>query len=214
MVVLLNIVANYFRIIALILLKCTEENLLHHAVGLFCFVMYQVVPMLFLIRYFKPTLKEISTSDFNPKLIPIAVSFLIITLTSFEIKNRLNHDILTDIGSHYDVKNGKWINEEVFKIETADKLIYIKTPSHKPLICWTGDGYKIIQAKEVFIDNQKVWFNSMEKDSILYESLWWYECGDKKYTSFLEVMLMKLIYNKPIRLINEVKSIDSKKELK
>lgn len=213
-VILLNVLSNYFRIIALILLKCTEENLLHHAIGLFCFAVYQVVPMLFLVRHFKPKSAEMSTSDFNPKLISIAVSFVVILLTSFEMKNPINRDLLSDIGSQYNLKEGNWVNVEVFKIETEEKLIYIKTPSHKPLICWTGDGYKIIQAKEVLIDNQKVWFNVMEKDSVLYESLWWYECGNKKYTSFLEVMLMKLIYNKPIRLINEVKRVDPEKEIK
>ena len=213
-VILLNVLSNYFRIIALILLKCTEENLLHHAIGLFCFVVYQVVPMLFLMRYFKPTIIEISTSDSNLKLIPITFSFLVVLLISFEMKNPINHDLLTDINSRYNFKEGSWVNVEVFKIETTEKLIYIKTPSHKPLICWTGDGYKIIQAKEVLIDNQKVWLNVMEKDSVLYESLWWYECGNKKYTSFLEVMIMKLIYNKPIRLINEIKRIDVKKEIK
>ncbi|PKP19300.1 MAG: exosortase N [Bacteroidetes bacterium HGW-Bacteroidetes-23] len=213
-VILLNIVANYFRIIALILLKCTEENLLHHAIGLFCFVVYQVVPMLFLIHYFKPTIAEINSSNSNPKLIPIAVSFLVVLMTSIEMKKPINHDLLTDIDTKYNLKEGNWVNDEVFKIETTEKLIYIKTPSHKPLICWTGDGYKILQAKEILVDNQKVWFNVMEKDSVFYKSLWWYECGNKKYTSFLEVMLMKLIYNKPIRLINEVKRIDSKKEIK
>jgi exosortase N len=208
-IIILNIVANYFRIIALILLKCTQENLLHHTIGLFCFVIYQVVPMLFLIRYFKPINAEISTSNFNPKLFPIAASFIIITITSFEMKNPLNHDLLTDIDSKYDLKKGTWVNDEVFKIETEEKLIYIKTPSHKPLICWTGDGYKILQADEILLNNQKVWYNLMEKDKVFYDSYWWYECGNKKYTSFIEVMLMKLIDNKPIRLINEVKRIDS-----
>lgn len=213
-VIILNIVANYFRIIALIILKCTQENLLHHAIGLFCFVVYQVVPMLLLIRYFKPINAEISTSNFNPKLIPIVASFIIITITSFEMKNPLNHDLLTDFDSQYDLKKGTWVNDEVFKIETEEKLIYIKTPSHKPLICWTGDGYKILQAVEILRNNQKIWYNLMEKDRVFYDSYWWYECGDKKYTSFLKVMSMKLIYNKPIRLINEVKRIDAKKEIK
>jgi len=101
-----------------------------------------------------------------------------------------------------------WVNDEVFKISTLNKLIYIKTPSHKPLICWTGNGYTITESKEIVVNNEKVWFNKMEKNNIQYQSIWWYECGEKKYTSFLEVMCMKLIYNQPIRLINETSKLD------
>ena len=43
----------------------------------------------------------------------------------------------------------------------------------------------------------------MEKGNTKYISYWWYECGNKKYTSFIEIMFVKLIYNKPVRLINE-----------
>jgi hypothetical protein len=98
----------------------------------------------------------------------------------------------------------------VFKIVEGEKLIYIKTPSHKPLICWTGDGYRIFESKEIIRNNKKIWFNKMERNNVVYDSYWWYECGDEKYSSFIEVMLMKLIYNKPIRLINEI-NIESKK---
>jgi hypothetical protein len=67
-----------------------------------------------------------------------------------------------------------------FKIATPNKLIYIKTPSHKPLICWTGNGYTIMESKD-FVKNEKIWFNKMEKNDIQYQSLWWYECGGKHF---------------------------------
>lgn len=201
-VIVLNIVSNYFRIITLILLDCTQESILHHTIGLLCFALYQVVPMVLLIRYFKPKNTEVIPAVFLPKLLPMAFAFLLIAVTSWEMKNEQHHDLLENLNASYDVTKGKWVNEEVFKIETHKKLTYIKTPSHKPLICWTGDGYKIIESKEITQQQEKVWFNVMEKDGVLYKSYWWYECGSKKYTSFVEVMLMKLIYNKPIRLIN------------
>ena len=55
--------------------------------------------------------------------------------------------------------------------------------------------------------NELIWFNKMEKDNVNYQSLWWYECDGKKYTSFIEVMLIRLMYGKPIRLINETSII-------
>lgn len=205
-VIVLNIASNYFRIITLVLLNCTQENMLHHTIGLLCFALYQVVPMVLLMRYFKPKNTEAVPVAFLPKLLPIAFAFLLIAVTSWEMKNEQRHDLLENLNAGYDITKGKWVNEEVFKIETPQKLTYIKTPSHKPLICWTGDGYKIIESKEITQEQEKVWFNVMEKDGVLYKSYWWYECGSKKYTSFVEVMLMKLVYNEPIRLINEVSS--------
>lgn len=216
-IIALNIISNYFRIVTLLLLNCTQENILHHAVGLICFAFYQVSPMIYIIKYLKPkvlenildeskSLKRISNLSSNKikKIIAISMTLIIIFITSLEMKNLQNNDLLVNLNPKYNIKNGKWITKEVFKIETSRKLIYIKTPVHKPLICWTGDGYLITESKEITINNQKVWFNKMEKDNVNYNSFWWYECGNKKYTSFVEVMFMKLIYNEPIRLINEV----------
>lgn len=202
-VVVLNIISNYFRIVTLVIVGCTQENTLHHLVGLLCFGLYQVVPMVFIIRYFKPKMTEIDVGNFQSKRIPIILTFVILFITSLEIKSPKNDHLLGNLSPEYNVKNGIWVNDEVFKIATSNKLIYIKTPSHKPLICWTGNGYTITESKEILMKNEKIWFNKMEKNGIQYQSLWWYECGGKKYTSFLEVMFMKLIYNQSIRLINE-----------
>ncbi|MBB1193325.1 exosortase N [Flavobacterium sp. SOK18b] len=201
-VVALNIISNYFRIVTLVILGCTQENTLHHLVGLLCFGLYQVIPMVFIINYFKPKMTEIEVANFQSKSIPIILTFVILFITSLEIKSPKKDHLLTNLNPEYNIKNGIWVNDEVFKIATSNKLIYIKTASHKPLICWTGNGYTITESKEILVKNEKIWFNKMEKNDIKYKSLWWYECGGKKYTSFLEVMFMKLIYNQPIRLIN------------
>ena len=204
MVIVLNLISNYFRIVTLVILGCTQENTLHHLVGLLCFGMYQVVPMVFIINYFKPKAAAIAAANFQSKRIPIILTFGVLFITSLEVKSLQNNDLLQNLNPKYNVKNGMWVNDEVFKIATPNKLIYIKTPSHKPLICWTGNGYTITESKEILSGKEKVWFSKMEKNNIQYQSIWWYECGRKKYTSFLEVMCMKLIYNQPIRLINEI----------
>lgn len=202
-VIVLNIISNYFRIVTLVILGCTQENTLHHLVGLLCFGIYQVVPMVFIINYFKPKINEIEVTNFQFKRVPIILTFGILLMTSLEVKSSQNNDLLKNLNPEYNVKNGMWVNDEVFKISTPNKLIYIKTASHKPLICWTGNGYAIMESEEILVGNEKIWFNKMEKNNILYQSIWWYECRGKKYTSFIEVMCMKLIYNQPIRLINE-----------
>ncbi|MCR4033310.1 MULTISPECIES: exosortase N [Flavobacterium] len=203
-VITLNIVSNYFRIVILILFNCTKENMLHHSIGLFCFIVYQIVPMLFLIRYFKPTQKELSKA--NKKLIlgpAILVTFIVILCTSLKIQTDSNDDLLENLNPQYNIQQGNWVNKEVFKISTSEKLIYIKTPAHKPLICWTGDGYSITESKETKRNNEEIWQIKIEKNNKKYVSYWWYECDGKKYTSLIKVLLIKLIHNKPVRLINE-----------
>ena len=209
-IVVLNLISNYFRIITLILFNCTEENALHHTIGIICFAFYQILPMLFLIRLFKPAIEEISNKPMSFKMLPIIITSGILLITSLEIKKEQNQNILENLDPKYTSQKGVWANKEVYKIVTPGKLTYIKTPVHKPLICWTGNGYKIIESKKIIRNQEEIWFVKMEKDNIRYFSYWWYECGNKKYTSLVEVLLIKLFYNKPVRLINET----SKTELK
>lgn len=202
-VILLNLISNYFRIVTLILLQCTEENVLHHTIGLLCFVIYQVFPMLFAIRFLKPKKEKIVSEFTKINSFSILFTLAILMITSFEMKNIENSNLLENINPKYDLKRGEWITDEVFKIQMPKELIYIKTPVHKPLICWTGSGYKIIESKEIVVNGGKIWFNIMEKDNVKYQSIWWYESGQKKYTSYIQVMFLKLLNNAPIRLVNE-----------
>jgi exosortase N len=202
-VILLNVVSNYFRIITLVLWNCTQENLLHHTIGIVCFGIYQIFPMLLLVSYFKPKKPEETSTISKPNNSLIAMVFVVVSITSLEMKQEKNNAILENLSPEYPIEKGKWVGSEVFKIANKNKIIYIKTPSHKPLICWTGNGYKVIKSDEIFYKNHKVWYIIMEKNNTTYQSYWWYECGNKKYTSFVEVMWMKLLYNQPIRLINE-----------
>ncbi|KAF2510239.1 exosortase N [Flavobacterium zhairuonense] len=207
LVIILNIISNYFRIITLILFNCTEENVLHHSIGILCFVFYQILPMLFFIRFFKPKTKEAETKKIQHAAFFAIIGTIITVGTSFEIKKIQPHNLLENISPEYAIQNGVWVNNEVFKISTSKKLIYIKTPAHNPLICWTGAGYKIIEKKEISSANEKIWLVKMEKNNVKYNSYWWYECGSRKYTSLPEVLIIKLFSNKPVRLINETSKI-------
>ncbi|WP_394775445.1 exosortase N [Flavobacterium sp.] len=204
LIILLNIISNYFRIIILILFDCTQENTLHYSIGLLCFVFYQILPILYLIRFFKPKKEEIiNVNSSKFAIVSVITGFAIVLVTSLEIKKEQRHNLLENLDSSYNIQQGIWVNTEVFKIATPNKLVYIKTPTHNPLICWTGTGYKIIESKIIIRNNEKISFVLMEKNGVQYFSYWWYECDNKKYTSLVEVLLIKLFYNKSARLINE-----------
>ncbi|BFM43948.1 hypothetical protein CFS9_25890 [Flavobacterium sp. CFS9] len=202
-IITLNIISNYFRIVTLIFFNCTQENFLHHAIGLICFTVYQIIPMLFISKYIKPKIENNNSTKIKPETLIVSLSFTIILATSIKIKNETETNFRQEVSSEYPIKKGSWVNKEVFKIETVKKLTYIKTPSHNPMVCWTGSGYKIIESKKILVNQEEIWFNKMEKDNQKYKSYWWYESNGKKYSSLIEVLLLKLIYGKPIFLINE-----------
>ncbi|OXB23787.1 exosortase N [Flavobacterium tructae] len=203
LIIALNITSNYFRIVTLIFFNCTQENFLHHAIGLICFTVYQIIPMLLIIKYIKPKIETNDSNKIKPKILIVFASFTALLATSIKIKNETETNFHQEVSSEYHTKKGSWVNKEVFKIETPEKLTYIKTPSHNPMVCWTGSGYKIIESKKVLANKEEIWFNKMEKDSQNYTSYWWYESNGKKYSSLIEVLLIKLIYGQPIFLINE-----------
>ena len=204
LVVFLNLFSNYFRIILLLILDCTQENLLHHVVGLCCFVLYQVLPMVYLLRFFRPTQDANNQPQNNYAFWSIVFVTVALIITSLEMKTDYKNDLLQGLDANYDLNKGVWIDNNVFKIATASQIIYIKTISHKPLICWTGDGYQILNSRKTMIDKQEVWCSDMQKNYKTYQSIWWYEFGSKKYTSFIEVMFLKLLSNRPTRMINIV----------
>ena len=208
LIIILNIVSNYFRILALLIFNCTQENTLHHSIGLLCFMAYQVVPMLIIVRYLKPKSSAIISIKKEQKTVIVLVTFTLIFAVSLKMKNENPNNLFRGFNSEYDVKKGTWVNNEVFKIKSKNYLTYIKTPSHNPLVCWTGNGYKIIESKKITVNKEAIWLNRMEKNNIYYNSYYWYECGNKKYTSFIEVMFIKLISGKPIRLINKTSQIN------
>jgi exosortase N len=208
LIIILNIISNYFRIITLLLFNCTQENILHHGIGLFCFTVYQIIPMFVIIKYLKPKFKKSDSIEIKSNTTIIIVAFLLLLITSLKISNTKNENFRSELQSNFNTKNGLWVNDEVFKIETNSKLIYIKTPSHNPLVCWTGNGYKITESKKIYRNNEEIWLNKMEKENTQYNSYYWYECGNKKYTSFITIMFIKLLYNQPIFLINETSKIN------
>lgn len=205
--IVLNIVANYFRIITLILFNCTEDNALHHTIGILCFLFYQITPMLFAVRFFKPEKEENTIKKEPYSVFFVFVGSLLLLVTSLEIKKEKSYDLLENLSPEYRTQKGIWVNKEVYKITTPEKLIYIKTPTHSPLVCWTGTGYKIIESEKIKKRNEKIWRVKMEKNNIQYYSYWWYECNNIKYTSLIEVFLLKLFSNTSVRLINETYKI-------
>ena len=132
-------------------------------------------------------------------------------LEQFPVDGRTNGWIEVICGSMFSGKTEELIRR-IRRAEFANQALILFKPmldnrySEKHVVSHKGTSFEAVivnESKEILMENEKIWFNKMEKNNKNYISIWWYECDGKKYTSFVEVMFLKLIYGKTIRLINE-----------
>jgi exosortase N len=198
---MLNLLGNYFRIVILVLMGCTTNNLLHQAIGLSCFLVYEVVPLILIFRYFKPKNEPI-LFEAKKHLSKIILSFILLFAMTHWMKQPFQNNSINEVLVKYNFKSGKWIKKDVYRVLTTTEIIYIKKPIHNPLICWTGSGYKILSSQKKLLKNGNVWHISLEKNNKKHLSYWWYECDGETETSFVFVMLKSIFCQKPVWLIN------------
>ena len=209
----LNIFSNYFRIILLILLKNTQAGTIHYLIGIVCFLSYQILPLYILVRYFKPTISDaepIKSNNISPYSMIISGALcLFLIYIGYCVKRNFNETeyVLNGLEKRYPIKNGKWVEPDVYKIFTENKLIYIKAKYHSPLVCWTGDGFAILDKKitEKLVRGKVEKVNlaliTNQKDTIA--AYYWFEHRDLVYTSTLKMNLQQILYGGKSRLINE-----------
>lgn len=209
----LNIFSNYFRIILLILLKNTQAGTIHYLIGIVCFLLYQILPLYFLVRYCKPVIldvKSIKSDDISPSsIIIIAAVSIFLVCIGYSVKRNQNKTeyVLNGLEKRYPIANGKWVEPDVYKIFTDNKLIYIKAKYHNPLICWTGDGFAILDKKIT----EKIVRGKMEKVNLALitnkkdtiAAYYWFEHRDVVFTSTWKMNLQQILYGGKSRLINE-----------
>lgn len=202
LVVFLNIISNYFRIVTLILTENIEDNFIHHFIGWFSFLVYQIIPCFLWIRYCIKPKKVLVNYPSKPNFWFFFVICIPIFITSFVFKKEKEYNLLFNLPENY--KKGNWvIKNEVYKKINQDTLIYIKAPFHNPTVCWTGSGYKITNQAIMISKKDKIHKLILEKNKIKYHSYYWYQVGNVKETSYIKASLKGLLYNKPIQLINE-----------
>ncbi|MBL0912513.1 MAG: exosortase N [Bacteroidia bacterium] len=195
------ILSNYCRILILLLTGNTEENLLHQLIGLSCFALYILLPLFLLFRFMKPRTpyREVRPGSSYIPVFIFGILMIIAGALSLRMEKGPEYSrILEGLST----AGGEWINPEVYKIQQEGKLIYIKTASHSPMLCWTGSGYHVLRDYISTYEHKPAHCTLLEKDGKVLYSYWWYENGSERALSFPEVMLTQLFTGSPARLIN------------
>lgn len=186
----LNIMANLFRIMLLVLFRIPQEHAMHEMVGLLCLLFYTVVPLYFLSQWIirrkgikSDEQKLPVTALSNRWLVMLLMIGVMMAFTGFFIE-----PVRTEAeAKHAHVRMPNMAHTEIdggiTKLTNDDLLIYVKpipeffTGEHTPLICWKGSGFSFKQVKKDRIAGREIFTGLLVKgNSQLYTS-WWYTDG-------------------------------------
>lgn len=197
--IVLNMVSNIFRIIILVWSGEVQDGLTHQAIGMICFAFYNVLPLIWITD----RLRGKALVDGNPQqarqpwLTMIMLTASLIILVARPETANLMLPVAQKIARQKNM-HMEMISNDVIKLSDAKRIIYIKSVSHNPMICWTGDGYQILpQRKTKTYTHDQV----VKKGDIL-NSYWWYQCGTQRTSSLLNAIITSVMSAQPIQLVN------------
>ncbi len=188
---ILIIISNLFRIIGIIFAKAAPETLLHEMIGISSLIIYVIVPVYFLCRFFYKKFATPLKPKVEKKLrksLSYGLSILLIGFLAFLNFNREN------FRAEPKVSNTKLSYIEGFKCNLLDNgvaqftndsaLIYIKpipnfySADHTPMICWKGSGYQLQNQQKIKVEDHEIYFAELvlENSKPLYTA-WWYSNG-------------------------------------
>ena len=207
LVVLLAILANFSRLLVLIIFRIMPDNPLHEMVGLLSLAIYVLIPFYFMIKLFSywrwkdqrvkslPTSVEINNSAETLTLKNIGWSiFLWLLLFTHGWQFLEKKDVDEAIFERINIANYKKTitADNILKMENETALIYVKPPirpfqgSHDPRICWQGSGYTFENIQPQKTADTEIYTALLIQNQDTLHTAWWYSDGTYKTNSELE----------------------------
>ncbi len=187
-VLALTVLANFIRILALVIFHIFPDHPLHELIGLFSLIVYTLLPFYYFIQYYtanrqapRSPLRIGSPLNLFPK--PIAPSFLIGLLLLHGIQAAQIHPSKQD---PYPIESLQGFEQSLsdnglLKLENDSTLIYIKPPvkffqgNHDPRVCWTGSGYEFSNIQVEKLGTKKIYTAILRHKGDQFHTAWWYD---------------------------------------
>lgn len=220
---LLLIVANFLRIIMIVLFRSMPGTASHELIGMFSLIAYMAAPVYFLItrllkRYGTLPVEyapgRFSGWQYSVALPAIAFACLFFSFTSVEhsLKTVVRDQKLEtlQLEGFYKLKK----EDGVMEYRRDSLLVYIKPAikmfesDHPPALCWRGSGFDVEQVSEIEVLHYKVLMATIKKGNKTQYTAWWYDNGLIKTDSQWHWRMAK---GEPFRIINITAT--TKKEL-
>lgn len=222
----LNIVANFIRMLMLVIFKVLPAHPMHELIGLVSLGLYILVPLYFVCRWMvtrwgKPFDSPSPRMPMNAREQRIVVATMLALLiigvivnykrsnmvhmnTQVVIQNeKIGHDL-------QDFSNLKvqLINDNVTKISNDQILLYIKpipeffTGEHSPLFCWQGGGYEFKKIKATTIFENQIYIGQIVNGNEKLHTAWWYSNGSVRTIDQFDWRLRMMKGEPSFNLIN------------
>lgn len=200
LIILLNIVANLFRIICLVQFNILPDNFMHEMMGIICLAGYVIIPVMLLskwcVQYYgipKQDLRGVYYIRSTSRL--LACNCLLAVCMLWGMYISMHSGLNSRIPANFPQVAGykaQALPGDVIKLENGHSLVYIKHipgcyyTEHHPMICWKGSGYDFQQIEERMMHGRKVYTAILQQGKERLYTAWWYENGQQSTTSQLD----------------------------
>ena len=184
----LTVVANFTRILALVLFHILPENPLHELMGLLALGVYVLLPIYFLLAFllenrqaYQAQLKIRSVVNLVPAALPKITLIALLAIHGYLAKQPIPTitapypmAVLEDF-TQSQTENG------MLKLENDSTLIYIKPPvqffqgNHDPRVCWSGSGYEFANIQVEQIGATSIYTAILKHKEDQFYTAWWYD---------------------------------------
>jgi exosortase N len=193
----LNIIANFFRITAIVVFKIMPGTTLHDLAGVICMLIYVILPLTWIIKIFVQRLgkpkhiydreshyrgaKPFKKFQYLQLMLFIVIAYLSATTNSV---NQFSNSKTISLKGYKKTS----MDNNVLKFENKTALIYMKptpfyAPEHNPMICWTGSGYAFQLIRKERIKGIEIYTGILVKGNDRIYASWWFDNGKMKTVS-------------------------------
>lgn len=182
---LLIILANFFRIVTLILFKSPEGTVSHELIGVAALVVFHLIPMILLVRF---TLKKNwviydrlhasqNRHDLAASFGLLAVSIGMILQLLFGSKSHVEEKMKYTFNGYSEKKSIDGVvtysrENALFTIKPINPLSF---SNHHPMICWRGDGFEASnEARSDIGENECMHAMLKSGSQSSLNTVWWY----------------------------------------
>lgn len=218
----LNLVANLFRIIVLVIFKIEPENPLHEILGVLCLIAYVLIPMYVLARWmtdrfgYQPEGKSNTFPIGHWGMVALLLIASGIVFTGFHINKERSQASVSHVFASMPGFEATRINDGVLKMANSEILVYVKpipeffSGEHTPLLCWKGSGYEFKGISKSAVCGREVYFGQLVKKDDQLFTAWWYSNGKVQTISQLDWRARMIKGEEKFCLINVTSSDVSK----
>lgn len=192
LITVFNIVGNLSRIFLLVYGRIMPETMMHDIAGLFCFLLYTLIPAVFVTKKLVQAKGlAVTATDVRPVslhkkkhwILPILV-FASVGLSGYKIATRqIKSTSFVVAANHYKTYQMAQLDGNIFKLQNNDVLAYVKpipafySGEHHPMFCWGGSGYALTRVAETEIKGLKLYTAVLQKEKECLYTAWWYDNG-------------------------------------